>query len=227
MASTSVVETARRSLGPVGAYLPIPFTGAPPIDQQRGAVRRLERAGYAAAWTNETVGGKDPMVQLALLLAATERLTFGTGIANIWARAPQTAHAAAAQLSQAYPGRLVLGLGTGYPQQAAAVGREFARPLASMRDYLKRMAAPTMTPAPAAPYPRIIAANGQKMMALAGELADGAAIRSSRSPRWPTTSSARSSPTGTPTRSRPRSPRTWQPARTTSYSCPPAPSTAT
>lgn len=174
MASTSVVETARRSLGPVGAYLPIPFARAPPIDQQREAARRLERAGYPAAWTNETVGGKDPMVQLALLLAATERLTFGTGIANIWARAPQTAHAAAALLSQAYPGRLVLGLGTGYPQQAAAVGREFGRPLASMRDYLERMAAPTMTPAPAAPYPRIVAANGQKMMALAGELADGA-----------------------------------------------------
>jgi alkanesulfonate monooxygenase SsuD/methylene tetrahydromethanopterin reductase-like flavin-dependent oxidoreductase (luciferase family) len=59
------------------------------------------------------------------------------------------------------------------------------------------MAAPTMTPAPAAPYPRIVAANGQKMMALAGELADGAL------------------------------PRTWQSARTTSYSCPPAPPTAT
>src|SRR5487761_521489 len=174
MAPTSVVKTARQSLGPVGAYLPIPFTGAPPIDQQREAARRLERAGYPAAWTNETVGGKDPMVQLALLLAATERLTFGPGIANIWARAPQTAHAAAALLSQAYPGRLVLGLGAGYPQQAAAVGREFGSPLASMRDYLERMAAPTMTPAPDAAYPRIVAANGQKMMALAGELADGA-----------------------------------------------------
>ena len=120
MASTSVVEAARRSLGPVGAYLPIPFTGPPPIDQQREAARRLERAGYPAAWTNETVGGKDPMV-----------------------------HAAAALLSQAYPGRLVLGLGTGYPQQAAAVGRDFGRPLASMRDYLERMAAPTMTRGPA------------------------------------------------------------------------------
>ncbi|HET6189384.1 MAG TPA: LLM class flavin-dependent oxidoreductase [Trebonia sp.] len=174
MASTSVVETARRSLGPVGVYLPIPFTGAPVIDKQREAVRRLERAGYRAAWTNETVGGKDPMVQLTLLLAASERLTFGTGIANIWARAPQTAHAAAALLSQAYPGRLVLGLGVGYSQQAALVGREFGRPLAAMRDYLERMAVPTMTPAPDAPYPRIVGANGPKMLALAGELADGA-----------------------------------------------------
>ena len=173
MPSTSVVETARRSLGPVGVYLPIPFTGAPPIDLQCSAAGRLERAGYRAAWTNETVGGKDPMVQLALLLGATERITFGTGIANIWARAPQTAHAAAALLSQAYPGRLVLGLGVGYPQQAALVGREFGRPLAAMRDYLERMAAPTMTPAPDAPYPRIVGANGPKMIALAGELADG------------------------------------------------------
>jgi probable F420-dependent oxidoreductase len=174
MASTSVVKAARQSLGPVGAYLPIPFTSAPPIDLQREAAGRLERAGYRAVWTNETVGGKDPMVQLALLLAATERMTFGTGIANIWARAPQTAHADAALLSQAYPGRLVLGLGAGYPQQAAAVGREFGSPLNSMRDYLERMAAPTMTPAPEAPYTRIVAANGPKMIALAGELADGA-----------------------------------------------------
>ena len=43
-----------------------------------------------------------------------------------------------------------------------------------MRDYLERMSAPTMTPAPDAPYARIVAANGPKMIALAGELADGA-----------------------------------------------------
>jgi probable F420-dependent oxidoreductase len=169
----TTVDAARRALGPVGAFLPVTFTVAQPVDVQRAAVGRLERAGYRTAWTNEGVG-KDALVQVAVLLAATERMTFGTGIANIWARAPQTAHAAAALLAQAYPGRLVLGLGAGYPEQAAAVGREFGRPLASMRDYLERMAAPTMTPAPDAPYARIVAANGSKMMALAGELADGA-----------------------------------------------------
>jgi probable F420-dependent oxidoreductase len=77
------------------------------------------------------------------------------------------------ELAQAYPGRLVLGLGVGYPQQAALVGREYGSPLATMRDYLERMAAPTRTPAPDAPYARIVAANGQKMIALAAELADG------------------------------------------------------
>jgi len=169
----SVVQAARQSLGPVGAYLPVPFSSTPPVSVQRTAAARLEAAGYRAAWVNETVGGKDPLVQVALLLPATERMTFGTGIANIWARAPQVAHGAAAMLAEAYPGRLVLGLGSGYPQQAAAVGREFGRPLAAMRDYLERMTAPTMTPAPDAAYATIIAANGPKMTALAAELADG------------------------------------------------------
>ena len=173
MASSSVVDAARRSLGPVGAFLPVPFTSSPRIEQQREAVGRLERAGYGTAWFNEPVGGKDPFVQLALLMPATQRITFGTGIANIWARAPQTAHAAAAQLAQAFPGRMVLGLGVGYPQQAEAVGREFGRPLAAMRQYLTMMTAPTMAPAPDAPYPRIVGANGPKMIALAAELADG------------------------------------------------------
>jgi probable F420-dependent oxidoreductase len=113
-------------------------------------------------------------VQLAVLLAATERMVFGTGIANVWARQPQTAHGAAALLAQAFPGRFVLGLGAGYPQQAASVGREFGSPLATMRDYLDQMTAPTQLPAPDVAYPKIIGANGPKMLALSGEIADGA-----------------------------------------------------
>ena len=66
--------------------------------------------------------------------------------------------------------RFVLGLGVGYPQQAASVGRG----VATMRDYLDRMGAPTQLPAPDSAYPRIIGANGPKMLALAGEITDGA-----------------------------------------------------
>ena len=173
MATSSVVDAARASLGPVSTYLPIAFTDTPPIDEQREAARRLERAGYRAVWTNETVGGKDALVQLSVLLAATERLVFGTGIANIWSRPAQTAQAAAAQLAQAYPNRLVLGLGVGYEQQAAAVGREFGSPIATMREYLEKMSAPTVPPAADGAFPRILAANSPRMLALAAELTDG------------------------------------------------------
>jgi probable F420-dependent oxidoreductase len=170
---TTVVDAARQALGPVGVCLPVSFTTTAHAAQQREAVARLEHAGYGAVWTNEVIG-KDALVQVAMLLTATERIAFGTAIANIWARQPQTAHGAAALLAQAYPGRFVLGLGVGYPEQAASIGQDFGSPLATMRDYLDRMDGPTWPPAPAAAYPRIIAANGPKMLALAGEIAHGA-----------------------------------------------------
>jgi probable F420-dependent oxidoreductase len=174
MGTTAVVDSSRQALGPVGVFLPFSRTTPASADQQRDAARRLERAGYRATWVNEAVGGKDALVQLAVLLAATERMVFGTSIANIWARAPQTAHAAAAQLSEAFPRRFVLGLGVGYPHQAASVGREFGSPVATIRDYLDQMSAPTQLPAPDVAYAKIIGANGPKMLALSGEIADGA-----------------------------------------------------
>lgn len=171
--SSSPVDAARAALGPIGVLLPVSFTSTPAVDQQRDAVGRLESAGYRAAWTNEVVG-KDALVQIGVLLAATRRMVFGTGIGNIWARPAQTMHAAAATLAEAYPGRVVLGVGVGHPQQATSVGRDFGRPLASMRGYLDRMDAPTAPPAPTVAYPRVVAANGPKMLALAREIAHGA-----------------------------------------------------
>ena len=171
--NSSTVEAARRAIGPVGAFLPVTFTEAPSAHAQRDAVERFERAGYPCTWTNE-VFGKDALVQVALLLGATRRMVFGTGVANVWVREPQTLSAAAAQLAQAHPGRFVLGLGVGYPQQAEVAGRDYGRPLATMREYQRRMGEATWPPVPDADYPRIVAANGPKMLELAAETADGA-----------------------------------------------------
>ncbi|WP_236792288.1 TIGR03620 family F420-dependent LLM class oxidoreductase [Amycolatopsis sp. GM8] len=165
------VRSARSSIGPVGFHLPT--VGAMkrfPMAMQVDAVRRLERAGYKAAWNGEGIGGKDGLVELAVLLGATERMTFGTSVANMWARPAETAHGASALLADAFPGRFVLGLGPGYPFHAEMLGHTYDRPLARLREYLERM---TASEADAA-YPRIIAANGPKMLKLAGEIADGA-----------------------------------------------------
>ena len=61
-----------KALGPLGVCLPGSLTGTPSVDLQREAVSRLESAGYRAVWTNEVIG-KDALVQLAVLLSATER----------------------------------------------------------------------------------------------------------------------------------------------------------
>jgi probable F420-dependent oxidoreductase len=69
----------------------------------------------------------------------------------------------------------VLGLGVGYPAQADSVGRPWGSPLANVREYFERMDAPhPMRQVPDVAYPRILAARGPKMLALAAEIADGA-----------------------------------------------------
>ena len=178
VSETDIVGSARETLGQVGVLLPQTFTAATPIGEQQKSIRELEEAGFSAAWANERIGGKDTLLQLSFLLAATERIVLGTSIMNILARAPQTAHSAAAMLARTYPGRLVLGMGVGYPQQAAVVGREFEHPVATMRQYLETMTAPGSPPftydPPEITYPRLIGANGPMMLALARDAADGA-----------------------------------------------------
>ena len=77
MAARAVVQEARRSLGRVGAFLPESPDDPTPAEVQREACRRLEELGFRSAWTNELIG-KDSFAQLAVLLAATERMVFGT-----------------------------------------------------------------------------------------------------------------------------------------------------
>lgn len=171
--SAAAVGPARLALGSFGSLLPWSPARWAGAREQRDAVVRLEQAGFGPGWVNEVLG-KDALAQAALLLAATDRLVIGTAIANVWARSPQTANGAAGQLAEAFSGRFVLGLGGGYPDQAASVGRQFGSPVATMRAYLEAMAAPAQTAAPEAAFARIVAANGPRMLGLAAEHADGA-----------------------------------------------------
>lgn len=168
----SVIRT-RAALGQVGVFLPWSPGVPPSAEHHRVAAQRLEEAGYRTAWTNEIVGGKDALVQLTTMLSATRRMAFGTSIMNMWARAPQVAHAAAAYLSEAYPDRVAFGLGVGYPVQATSVGREFGSPVRMLREYVEKMPEDSLLPPPAAQYPLLIGATGPKLTELSGQIADG------------------------------------------------------
>ncbi|WP_024804072.1 TIGR03620 family F420-dependent LLM class oxidoreductase [Nocardia sp. BMG51109] len=176
---TTVTE-ARRRLGRIGVWLNNAITATAPADDQRRALVRIEQLGYGSAWTGESTGGRDIFAKLGVWLAATDRLVIGSGVANMWARPGITMAAGAATLAEAYPQRFVLGVGVGFPRQAESVGRSYGRPLARMREYLDEMdTRPEAALTPAAsraetPYPRVLAAVGPKMLALAGERADGA-----------------------------------------------------
>jgi probable F420-dependent oxidoreductase len=162
------VSETRRRLGRFGVWIPPAVLLATPVAVQRHEFARVERLGYGSLWSGEPpsaspAGGREVFAQHALMLAATERVVVGTGVANIGMRDPVAMHTGAATLAEAYPGRFVLGLG----------GQSGDRPLSQLRDYLDAMDAAAERLLPDVRYPRVLAALGPRAHRLAKERADG------------------------------------------------------
>lgn len=163
----------RKRLGPAGVWWTA--LGDAPAVVEREAARELEALGYGSLWFGEGPTNKEPLAHAGLLLAATERLLIGSGIANIWTRDPVAMHAGGQTLSEAYPGRFVLGIGVSHASLVNARGHDYARPLTAMRSYLDGMeASPYAGPEPADGGPRMLAALRPKMLELAGQRTAGA-----------------------------------------------------
>lgn len=137
--------------------------------------QEIEALGFGSLFIPE-VGLKDCLVESAAFLAATDRLVVGTGIANIHARIAGTTEGGGRTLTALYPGRFVLGLGVSHgPLVENMLGGTYAKPLATMRGYLDRMAAlPEMIEPGSGRPARLLAALGPKMIELSGTHADGA-----------------------------------------------------
>jgi probable F420-dependent oxidoreductase len=161
------------ALGPVGVWswalqrLSATDAGA--------ATREFEALGYPVVWIPETLGNKEIFSHAAILLAAATRIVVASGIANIHARDPMAMANGARTLSEAYPGRFVLGVGVSHAPSVAVRGGTYGRPVETMRAYLDAMAAAQYgAPEPAPPVPVVLAALGPRMLELAAERADGA-----------------------------------------------------
>ena len=57
-------------------------------------VRKIDRLGYSALWVVEAFG-RDSLTYCSYLLARTDRLVIGSGVASIWAREATNMAAAA------------------------------------------------------------------------------------------------------------------------------------
>jgi probable F420-dependent oxidoreductase len=160
-------------MGPVGVWLGV-LMGVPP-DEERAALRRIEALGYGSVWTGEGVGGKEAFSHQAVMLAATERIVTGTGIATVWLRHPLAMLGAAHTLGVTFPGRFLLGIGISHGPLVEMTGQRYEQPLARMASYLDDMnAAAASSPGPPTPVPCLLAALGPQMLALARDEADGA-----------------------------------------------------
>ena len=134
--------------------------------------RRISDLGYTTLWLPETVG-RDPFAHIGYLAAQVPELTYATGIANIHHRHPGAMAQAARTLAEC--GSFVLGLGVSHAPMVEGLRKvDYGKPLQVMRDYLDALdASPYIGPGEGLP-PRVLAALGPKMLALAAERSDGA-----------------------------------------------------
>ncbi len=166
-------ERLRQRLRRVGVWSSAPVFA--PIGQVREGVAEVEALGFGAVWYPESVPGRESLTTAALLLGATRTVAVCTGILSIYARDPVAARNGARALGEAYPGRLVLGLGVSHAPSVAARGHQYGRPVPTMRAYLEAMdKAPYRAPEPEEPVPVLLAALGPRMLSLAAERAAGA-----------------------------------------------------
>lgn len=174
----------RERLGPVGVWT-ILLTRLS-VGEVRETARRLEAAGYGSLWYGEGLDTREAFVNAAILLAATERIVVGTGIAIVYARDATATSAASHSLAEAWPGRFVMGLGVSHAVVVEPRGHRYEKPLAKMRSFLDSLDERAYMDAPRgaseidarsdAVYetpPVLLAALGPKMIELGGARADG------------------------------------------------------
>jgi len=137
--------------------------------------KRVEERRYGALWIPEG-RGRNALVLSSWLLCHTKRLIVATGIANIYARDAMAMAGGQRTLAEQSGGRFLLGVGVSHrPTVEGVRGHAYGKPVATMRAYLQGMRkAPYAAPQPADRPLTVVAALGPRMMALSGELADGA-----------------------------------------------------
>jgi probable F420-dependent oxidoreductase len=147
-----------------------------PWPDAREALAELDEMAYGCLWFPEATN-RNAFVNATLFLEATERITVATGVVAIHSRDVVATANAQRTLSAVFPRRFLLGMGVSHQWLVEDVrGGTYPPPLAAMRAYLEGLDAAPYTAWPSAQpvRPRVIAALGPRMLALAAELADGA-----------------------------------------------------
>src|SRR6267154_1172401 len=129
--------------------------------------REAERRGFAGIYVPSIFGN---MAQSTALALATERLVFGTAIAPIYARTVEDFAQSAAYIHELSGGRFRFGIGVAHAPSHLRMGVTPGKPLADIRAFVTKFR--SYDGLGALP-PIVLAALRKRMVALAGEIAEG------------------------------------------------------
>lgn len=169
-------------------------------------VKYAESRGFEAVWQAESRLVRDAIVPMAAFAAHTRHIKIGSGVINNWTRNVSLTAATFLTLDDLAPDRMILGIGAWWDPLAANVGIERHKPLLAMREYvyvlrellaLKRVTFEgefvnvhgiELDVVHGRKEPRnvpiYIGATGPQMLALTGEIADGALLNYLVSPQY-------------------------------------------
>lgn len=129
--------------------------------------RQIEAKGFAGIYTPSL---QDNMSLCLSLAHVTRTIPFGTTIAPIYFRTPHDWGQAAAYLHEVSGGRFRFGIGVSHGPTLKRIGAQAGKPLADTRKFVDELRA---LPRIGALPPITLATLRQRMIALAGEIAEG------------------------------------------------------
>jgi 5,10-methylenetetrahydromethanopterin reductase len=167
-----------------------------PGDRVAEVAHTAEHLGFGSLWAPEDYPERPASVVSALAISATTHITVATGVTSLATRHPVVVAMEAATLAEAAPGRTAVGVGLGLPgtlrslgcmppspltlvrERAAAVRDLLAGDTVDLDDPAARLDGVRLAHPPAAAPPLVLGGLGPRMLALAGQIADGVIISS-------------------------------------------------
>ncbi len=171
---------------------------AHPIREGMEYAQYAEKRGFEAVWQAESRLVRDAIVPMAAYAAVTETIKIGSGVINNWTRNIGLLAATYLTLDDLAPDRIICGIGAWWDPLAKNVGIDRRKPLTAMRETVevmkKLLALENVTyhgefhhvdgieldvvhgRREPRNVPIMIGATGPKMMALTGEISDGAVL---------------------------------------------------
>jgi 5,10-methylenetetrahydromethanopterin reductase len=161
-------------------------------------VQYAEEKGFESVWQAESRLVRDAVVPMAAYAAVTEQIKVGSGVINNWTRNIGLLAATFLTLDDLAPDRIICGIGAWWDPLARNVGIERRKPLTAMRETVEVLR--RLLHMERVTYhgefvhvdgieldvvhgrreprnvPIMIGATGDKMMELAGEIADGVVL---------------------------------------------------
>lgn len=160
------------------------------IDGLIAQAKRVEQMGFDSLWI-ANMFGLEAIMAMALIGRETSRIKLGTAVVPTYPRHPMVMAQMAATAQAASKGRFILGIGLSHkPVIEGSLGMSFDRPARHMREYLQILGPllrnekvqfagelyktnGQISVAESQGVPLVVAALGDVMLKIAGQLADG------------------------------------------------------